>query len=60
MARPFVLSKFCCRGCRLVRREEKTLKATIEKGMPDGEEIVFKYESEQKPGQVCDATPSEF
>jgi len=34
------------------KREEKTLKATIEKGMPDGEEIVFKYESEQKPGQI--------
>ena len=34
------------------RREEKTLSATIEKGMPDGEDIVFKYESEQKPGQV--------
>lgn len=35
-----------------VDREEKTLRVTIEKGMPDGEEIVFKYESEQKPGQV--------
>merc|ERR1712070_177591 len=23
-----------------------------EKGMPDGEEITFKYESEQKPGQI--------
>jgi len=34
------------------KREEKTLTATIEKGMPDGEEIIFKYESEQKPGQV--------
>jgi len=34
------------------KREEKTLTATIEKGMPDGEEIVFKYESEQKPGQI--------
>jgi len=34
------------------KREEKTLKATIEKGMPDGENIVFKYESEQKPGQI--------
>ena len=34
------------------KREEKTLSATIEKGMPDGEDIVFKYESEQKPGQV--------
>ena len=34
------------------KREEKTLRATIEQGMPDGEEIVFKYESEQKPGQI--------
>merc|ERR1719217_647000 len=34
------------------KREEKTLSATIEKGMPDGEQIVFKYESEQKPGQI--------
>ena len=34
------------------KREEKTLSATIEKGMPDGEDIVFKYESEQKPGQA--------
>eukprot|EP00967_Tisochrysis_lutea_P101553 scaffold152497_cov31-Tisochrysis_lutea.AAC.3 len=34
------------------KREEKTLRATIERGMPDGEEITFKYESEQKPGQV--------
>merc|ERR1719482_1307417 len=34
------------------KREEKTLEATIEKGMPDNEEIVFKYESEQKPGQI--------
>jgi len=34
------------------KREEKTLSATIEKGMPDGEDIVFKYESEQKPGQI--------
>jgi len=34
------------------KREEKTLRATIEKGMPDGEEITFKYESEQKPGQI--------
>merc|ERR1719482_2160464 len=34
------------------KREEKTLTATIEKGMPDGEDIVFKYESEQKPGQI--------
>ena len=33
-------------------REEKTLTATIEKGMPDNEEISFKYESEQKPGQI--------
>ena len=35
-----------------LQREEKTLSATIEKGMPDGEDIVFKYESEQKPGQA--------
>merc|ERR1719502_1799503 len=34
------------------KREEKTLEATIEKGMPDGEDITFKYESEQKPGQI--------
>merc|ERR1719426_302220 len=34
------------------KREEKTLRATIERGMPDNEEIVFKYESEQKPGQI--------
>ena len=34
------------------KREEKTLEATIEKGMPDNEEISFKYESEQKPGQI--------
>ena len=34
------------------KREEKTLEATIEKGMPDNEEIAFKYESEQKPGQI--------
>ena len=34
------------------KREEKTLRATIEKGMPDNEEITFKYESEQKPGQI--------
>merc|ERR1719482_1465835 len=34
------------------KREEKRLSATIEKGMPDSEEIVFKYESEQKPGQI--------
>jgi len=34
------------------KREEKRLEATIEKGMPDNEEIVFKYESEQKPGQI--------
>jgi len=34
------------------KREEKTLSATIEKGMPDGEQIAFKYESEQKPGQI--------
>merc|ERR1719482_212337 len=34
------------------KREEKTLRATIEKGMPDAEDIVFKYESEQKPGQI--------
>jgi len=34
------------------KREEKTLSATIEKGMPDGEDITFKYESEQKPGQI--------
>lgn len=34
------------------KREEKTVTATIEKGMPDGEQIVFKYESEQKPGQI--------
>jgi len=34
------------------KREEKTLHATIEKGMPDNEEISFKYESEQKPGQI--------
>merc|ERR1719269_577169 len=34
------------------KREEKTLRATIERGMPDGEQIVFKYESEQKPGQI--------
>ena len=26
--------------------------ATVEKGKPDAEEIVFKYESEQKPGQI--------
>merc|ERR1712137_656493 len=32
--------------------EEKKLEATIEKGMPDGEDITFKYESEQKPGQI--------
>ena len=34
------------------KREEKRLSATIERGMPDSEEIVFKYESEQKPGQI--------
>ena len=34
------------------KKEEKRLDATIERGMPDGEEIVFKYESEQKPGQI--------
>jgi len=34
------------------KREEKTLTATIERGMPDGEDITFKYESEQKPGQI--------
>lgn len=34
------------------KREEKKLEATIEKGMPDGEQISFKYESEQKPGQI--------
>ena len=34
------------------KREEKTLHATIERGMPDNEEISFKYESEQKPGQI--------
>uniref|UniRef100_A0A7S4BTB8 J domain-containing protein n=2 Tax=Chrysotila carterae TaxID=13221 RepID=A0A7S4BTB8_CHRCT len=34
------------------KREEKTLSATIEKGMPDNEAITFKYESEQKPGQI--------
>lgn len=34
------------------KREEKALSATVEKGMPDGEEIVFKYDSEQKPGQI--------
>jgi len=34
------------------KREEKVLKTTIEKGMPDNEEITFKYESEQKPGQI--------
>merc|ERR1719230_1637986 len=34
------------------QREEKKLEATIEKGMPDGEQIIFKYESEQKPGQI--------
>jgi len=34
------------------KREEKRLAATIEKGMPDSEQIVFKYESEQKPGQI--------
>ena len=34
------------------KREDKRLTATIEKGMPDNEEIVFKYESEQKPGQI--------
>jgi len=34
------------------KREEKKLEATIEKGMPDNEEISFKYESEQKPGQI--------
>ena len=34
------------------KREEKTLRATIERGMPDGEEIVFKYDAEQKPGQI--------
>jgi len=34
------------------KREEKRLTATVEKGMPDNEEIVFKYESEQKPGQI--------
>mmetsp|Transcript_36464 Transcript_36464/g.117538 ORF Transcript_36464/g.117538 Transcript_36464/m.117538 type:complete len:396 (-) Transcript_36464:313-1500(-) len=34
------------------KREEKSLKATIEKGMPDSEQITFKYESEQKPGQI--------
>ena len=34
------------------KREEKTLEATIEKGMPDNNEITFKYESEQKPGQI--------
>jgi DnaJ-class molecular chaperone len=34
------------------KREDKRLTATIEKGMPDAEEIVFKYESEQKPGQI--------
>lgn len=34
------------------KREEKKLTATIEKGMPDNEEITFKYESEQKPGQI--------
>merc|ERR1719409_2171119 len=46
-----------CRECgacpkEKCKREEKTLSATIEKGMPDGEDIVFKYESEQKPGQI--------
>lgn len=34
------------------KREEKTLRATIEKGMSDSEDITFKYESEQKPGQI--------
>ena len=29
-----------------------TRQATIEKGMPDSEQITFKYESEQKPGQI--------
>ena len=30
------------------KREDKRLTATIEKGMPDAEEIVFKYESEHE------------
>jgi DnaJ-class molecular chaperone len=34
------------------KREEKKLSATIEKGMTDNEEISFKYEAEQKPGQI--------
>uniref|UniRef100_A0A7S0LFQ6 J domain-containing protein n=1 Tax=Coccolithus braarudii TaxID=221442 RepID=A0A7S0LFQ6_9EUKA len=34
------------------KREEKKLSATIEKGMTDNEEITFKYEAEQKPGQI--------
>ena len=34
------------------KREAKDLTLTIERGMPDGQTITFKYESEQKPGEI--------
>ncbi|KAF1334437.1 Chaperone dnaj, partial [Globisporangium splendens] len=40
-----------CHGHKVVK-EEKTLKAEIEKGMPSNHHIVFERESEQRPGMI--------
>ena len=40
-----------CRGNKVVK-EDKQLVAEIEKGMPDGEQIVFERASEQSPDTV--------
>jgi DnaJ-class molecular chaperone len=37
-----------CRGQRVVRRS-KEFEIEVEKGMRDGQQVVFEYESEQSP-----------
>ena len=43
-----------CSHCKVKRvvRKHKNLKIKIEKGMKDGQEIVFKWESEQHPDTI--------
>lgn len=42
-------------GGWLQSREEKTLHAVIEKGMPEGEQIVFKYAASESIAAVHEA-----
>lgn len=48
-----------CSGTKL-QREEKELEAVIERGMPDGHELVFQRASEQSPGTVAVLAASVF